>query len=113
MSTTKKQIKIWLFNQERYLYLLTAILISYWIFEAVEWYQYSLTRFGEGRILYDEMTQLHLFYSIGPAIYAFSKSDYVKSHRAIFFLIKIYFGTILILAAIACAAISFFIMEGV
>jgi hypothetical protein len=97
MQTITMQ-RIYQFSREQYLYLISFALLAYWCYEAVDWYFYSLKRFGTGSILNDEITQLYLLYAVTPVVYASYRSAYVQKHRVLRFALKTYLGLVLTLS---------------
>ena len=101
--------RIYQFSREQYLYLITLLMVAFWVYEAIDWYFYSLKRFGSGSILNDEITQLYLLYSFTPAVYAFFRSLLAQRHRLLRFALKTYLGFVLTISVISGAVISYLV----
>ena len=89
--------RIYQFSREQYLYLISFALFANWCYEAIDWYIYSLNRYGTGSILNDEITQIYLLYAFTPAVYAWSRSTYAQDRRVLRFVLRTYLGLVLTL----------------
>ncbi len=101
--------RIYQFSREQYLYLITLLMVAVWIYEAIDWYFYSLKRFGSGSILNDEFTQLYLLYAFTPTVFALFRSSFAQRHRLLRFALKTYLGIVLTISVISGAVISYLI----
>ena len=101
--------RIYQFSREQYLYLITLLMVAYWIYEAIDWYFYLLKRFGSGSILNDEITQLYLLFAFTPAVYALFRSSSAQRHRLLRFALKTYLGFVLTICVFIGAVISYFV----
>ena len=99
--------RIYQFSREQYLYLMSFALFAYWCYEAIDWYIYSLNRFGTGSILNDEITQIYLLYAFTPAAYAWSRSTYAQDHRVLRFVLRTYLGLVLTLTVLLGMVFSY------
>ena len=101
-------LRTYQFSREQCLYLTTLLMVAFWVHEAIDWYFYSLKRFGSGSILNDEITQLYLLYACTPAIYALSTSPLAQRLVLLRFAIKTYLGIVLTISVFVGAVLSYF-----
>ncbi len=99
--------RIYQFSREQFLYLITLLMVAFWVYEAIDWYFYSLKRFGSGSILNDEITQLYLLFAFTPAVYALFRSSFAQRHRLLRFALKTYLGFVLTISVFFGAVISY------
>jgi hypothetical protein len=99
--------RIYQFSREQYLYLITLLMVAFWVYEAIDWYLYSLRRYGQGSILNDEITQLYLVFAFTPAVYAFFRSSVAQRHRLLRFALKTYLGFVLTISVSFGAGLSY------
>ena len=90
--------RIYQYSREQFLYLITLVLFANWCYEAIDWYIYSLNRYGTGSILNDEITQIYLLYAFTPAVYACSQTAYAQDRRVLRFVLRTYLGLVLTLS---------------
>ena len=99
--------RIYQFSREQYLYLITVLMVAFWVYEAIDWYFYSLKRFGSGSILNDEITQLYLLFAFTPAVYALDRSSFAQRHRMLLYALKTYLGFVLTISVVFGAVVSY------
>ncbi len=101
--------RIYKFSREQYLYLITSVLVCFWIYWATDYFIQTYQQSGSGVLLFDEINQLYLMYAVTPAVYAWYRSALVQEYRVLRFALKSYLGLMLTMSVLFGMVFSYLI----